>query len=366
MIRSIYKNYLNPSHPTAFSGIGNVKRFYKTYNTSAISKTLANVDSYTLHREYKRPQMTNPFFVYSPRDQVQMDLIDISGLSKQNDGVTFIMVLIDCFTKKAWIRLLKSKSANSSLAAIKDLVDEIHPPIRTILFDRGTEFKNKKVQAYLKQKNIKIIHPFSEKKAAIAERFNRSLQDLIYKHNTENETLRYVDVIDDLLSAYNNRGHRTLQYLTPNEGEQSKNFAKVLSALNAHYSRVIGKRKTSIFQVGETVRIKKLGGLMTRGYHERFNQEYFKIIEVLERMPIPMYRLQSLNNNEIIEGKFYSNELQPVNGDVFKIDYIVKTRTRRGRKEALVKWKAFDESHNSWLLASTIKDLKGSSIHQDE
>lgn len=174
MIKSIYNNYRNPSHPTAYSGLGNIKRFYNNeYSNKDIQKTLASVDSYTLHREYKKPHVYNPIYVYFPRQQVQMDLIDVSQLREHNDQVTFIMVLIDCYTKKAWIKLLKNKSADSSLAAIRELVDEIKPPIQTILFDAGTEFKNKKVHSYLKEKNIEILHPFSEKKAATAERFNR-------------------------------------------------------------------------------------------------------------------------------------------------------------------------------------------------
>ena len=358
MKRTIYNNYLKPSHPTAFSGIGNIKRFYKNaYSTADIRKTLSNVDSYTLHREYKRPHITNPFFVYSPREQIQMDLIDMQQMSKYNDGVTFILAVIDCFTKKAWIKLLKTKSADSSLTAIKQLVKAIRPKIKTILFDAGTEFKNKKVHAYLKKEDIKIIHPASEKKAAIVERFNRSLQDLIYRHCTENETNRYVDVIEELMTAYNNRGHRTLQYLTPNEAEMSENADKTLSALNIHYTKAVAQRKKAEYKVGDSVRIKNLDGKMARGYQERWNQEYFKIIEVFERMPIPMYQLQSQNNNEIIKGKFYSNELQPVNGEVFKIDYVVRSRVRNGRKEDLVKWKAFDDSHNSWEPVSRIKDL---------
>jgi hypothetical protein len=349
MNSTIYNNYINPAHPTAFSAPGNVKRFYRnTYGKSVIDKTLAHVDSYTLHREYKKPAITNPFFVYSPREQVQMDLIDMRQLTKYNDGVTFIMVLIDCFTKKAWIKLLKNKSADSSLAALKELINEIKPQVKTILFDAGTEFKNKKVHSYLNEKNIKIIHPFSETKAAVAERFNRTIQDLIYRHNTEKETFRYVDVIFDLLSAYNNRGHRTLQYLTPEEAEKPENSAKVLCALNIYYSKALGSRKQPTLKVGQTVRIAIIRTKMTRGYQERFNQEYYKIIEVMTRMPIPMYRIQSMNNNEIIKGKFYANELQPLNGDVFKVDKVLQKRTRKGKKEVLVKWKAFDEQHNSW------------------
>jgi hypothetical protein len=355
MNQTIYNNFLNPSHPTAFSSAGNIRRYYRgKYDMNTINNTLASVDSYTLHREYKRPKVSNPFFIYSLREQVQMDLIDMRQLSQHNDGITFLLTAIDCFSKKAWVKPLKNKSALTSLQSIKQLTEEIQPPMRAVFFDRGSEFVNKHVVAFLQDRGIKIMHPSSEKKAAIVERFNRSIQDLIYRYMTENETFRYISVLQDLTAAYNGRGHRTLQYLSPNEAEKKENWGKVLCALNTYYSKAVGKSQKPKLSVGQTVRVAKLGEKMSRGYQERFNQEYFKIIDINNRMPIPMYKLQSMNDNEIIKGNFYANELQVMQGDVFKVDHTLGTRTKGKRKEVLVKWKGFGEQHNSWEPVSNL------------
>lgn len=355
MNQTIYDNYIDPSHPTAYSSPGNVKRFYRNlYGKNEIDQTLAHVDSYSRHRQYKKPSVHNPYFIYSPREQCQMDLIDMQQLSKYNDGIRFLSILIDCFTRKAWVKKLKDKGAVSSLAAIEELVEEISPPVRSLLFDKGTEYTNIKVRTYLKGKNIKIIHPSSPIKAGIVERFNRTLQSLIYRYLTENETFRYVHVLDDLLTAYNNRGHRTLQYLTPNDAEKPENAGKVLCALNQHYSKALTARKEPKLSVGQTVRIAKLKDKMTRGYQETFNLEYFKIVEVLTQMPVPTYRLQSMNTDEIIQGSFYLNELQPVEGDVFKVERVLEKRTRKGKKEVLIKWLGFDDRHNTWEPATNV------------
>jgi hypothetical protein len=177
---------------------------------------------------------------------------------------------------------------------------------------------------------------------------------MIYKYLTENETNRYIDVLDDLVSAYNNRGHSKLQFLTPNEAEKPENAAKVLCALNVHYSKALNARKDPKLSVGQTVRVAKTKEKMSRGYQERFNQEHYKIVEVVTRQPIVMYKLQSMDTLEIIQGNFYENELQVIDGDVFKVDRIVKRRIKNGRKEVLIKWKAFGEQHNSWEPASNI------------
>jgi Integrase core domain len=351
----ISANYIVPSHPTAFGGIGNIKRFYKNrFGQKKILSTLSSIDSYTLHREYKRPKYRNPFFIYSIREQIQMDLIDMRQKAADNDGVTFLMVAIDVFSKKAWVKTMRNKSAATSLTLIKQLVEEIAPPIKALFFDRGTEFKNQYVRQFLAEKNIKMIHPNSETKAAVVERFNRSFQDLIYRFLTEHETERYVDVLPQLIETYNNRGHRTLQFLTPNEAEKPENKAQVLSALNVYYSKIVSVKQRPKYVIGETVRIKILADKMRRGYQPRFHPEHFKIIDINTRMPIPMYFLQSLNTNEKISGGFYANELQPITGNIFKIEKVLKKQRIRGVNKLFVKWQGFDDTHNSWINASDV------------
>jgi transposase InsO family protein len=358
LIPQIEEQYIKPSHPIAFSSPRTIRGFYKQnvneiLPVKSVDEALSGVDSYTLHREYKKPKERNPFFIYSLREQIQADLIDVRQLAKHNDGVTFILTAIDCFSKRAWIEPMENKTAKTSLRVIEKVVASMMPKPKAILFDRGSEFKNVQVRKYLEEEGIKLIHPNSEMKAAIIERFNRSIQDLIYRYMTENETFRYIDMLQDLSKTYNNRGHRTLKYLTPMDAEKTENKGKVLDALNEHYTRIVLLNKKVKYEVGQTVRVKALPSRFDRGYHERFNREHFKIINVTTRMPIAMYTLQSLNNNEIIKGNFYSNELQPIKGDIYKMT-VLKSRRRRGKLQHFVKWRDFDDSHNEWLDAENV------------
>ena len=139
MNEDIHDNFVSPGHPTAFSAPGNVKRFYNDrFGTKPILETLQHLDAYTTHREYHKPRVTNPFYVYKKRQQVQMDLIDVSRLREHNRGTTFILVAIDSFTKKAWARQLPSKGAKHSLPAIKSILESMGADKpETIFFDRG-------------------------------------------------------------------------------------------------------------------------------------------------------------------------------------------------------------------------------------
>lgn len=284
-----------------------------------------------------------------------MDLIDISQLKQYNDNVTFLLAVIDCYSKKAWIEPMENKSAKTSLRVITKVINNMHPKPISVLFDRGTEFKNAQVRKFLEESQIKIIHPSSETKAPHVERFNRSIQDLLYRYMTQYETFRYIDVLQNLVGAYNNRGHKTLKYLTPNNAEKDENSQKVRDALNEYYTKFTTLNKVVKYKVGQIVRIKSLGNRFDRGYNERFNREHFKIIRINDRMPVVMYILKSLNNDEVIEGGFYAGDLQPVSHSTFKMT-ILKSRRRNGKLQHFVKWRDYDDRHNQWIDAEDITE----------
>lgn len=356
MIRAhISRAYTRPSDKSAFSGINNIQRRFRRAKLKDINETLASVNSYTLHRETKKVKHHNPFFIYLKRQQIQMDLIDISKLAKFNFGVKFLLVAIDGFTKKAWVETMINKSARISVQAIQNVLQKMIIPAKSIFFDRGREFVNEAVYEHLRQVNIKVLHPNSEIKAAIAERFNRSLQDLIYKYLTENETRKYINVLDSLVKTYNQRGHRTLKFMSPNEAEQEENKNFVISALNEYYSKFTSLNIREKYKIGDYVRLYKYPNKFTRGYQERFTRELFEIIAIKRRMPIPTYQVKSCNTDDIIKGTFYNRELQKVTGNVFKIEKVLRRRTTNGQLQLYVKWLDFGDHHNSWISGGNVK-----------
>lgn len=216
---------------------------------------------------------------------------------------------------------------------------------------------NKKVRDSLRRTGVKIQHPNSALKAAIAERFNRSLQDLIFKYLTHHETRRYTDVLQSLVQTYNKRGHRTLKYMSPNAADLPENRHYVISALNDYYTKITAKRVRARFKIGDTVRIRRELTVFLRGYHERFKRELFTIIAVERRMPIPAYTLKSLDKDDVISGLFYNNELQKVLGGVYKVEKVIKRRVRNGKVQLYVKWLDFGPSHNSWIDAEDVTEI---------
>ncbi len=58
--------------------------------------------------------------------------------------------------------------------------------------DEGKEFVNATVQKLLKQFSIKWYHTYSEIKAAIVERFNRTLNDYFRLHFAKNKNHKWL------------------------------------------------------------------------------------------------------------------------------------------------------------------------------
>ena len=74
--------------------------------------------------------------------------------------------------------------------------------------DRNEESK---VHKFLQENNVQLFTTESDKKASIAERFNRTMKGRTYKYFTANNTYRYVDVLQSLIDGYNNTYHRSIK-----------------------------------------------------------------------------------------------------------------------------------------------------------
>ena len=155
------------------------KHFRGRASLDQIKRALEHVDSYTLHKEYKRPRIHNPYYVYHRKKQFQADLIDIAGLKQHNDNITFLLVVIDVFSRKIWVIPLKRKTGKETANALRKwaavaLDGENEIDNRSLLTDSGKEFLNADVRSLMREKNIRMDQAKNINKAAVVERVNKS------------------------------------------------------------------------------------------------------------------------------------------------------------------------------------------------
>ncbi len=361
-IDTIRKAYMTPGHPTAFSSPGAAYMYFKKKGATfpMVEKALSSVDGYSIHKELRRARTYNPYYVYYRRQQIQADLIDIQKLKGQNQGTSYLLALIDSFTRYLWVYPLKSKHAKTVLQAFTDWLEDIDIKPKSILTDKGTEFYNAPIDAFLNSHGIQKI--LANQKAWRAERVNKTIQVIIYKYLYQMNTSKYVNVLSDLVKSYNRRPHRALDFLSPHQAEQPQNQEFVRTVQVEDYAkRLMKNRKLAPkFKVGDMVRINKHRNKITsRAYSEQQHYTHYVITSVRKDMAVPVYYIKVKDTNEDIIGAWYGNELAFVSEDVdYKIESVIDTRGQGNNLEYLVKWQDFGPQWNTWIAARTLETIR--------
>lgn len=355
--------YTSPGHPIAYAGLTKIYKHFKgRLSKSFIQNALNHIDAYTLHREYKRPKVFNPYYAYIRRKNFQADLISMLELKQDNDGYGYLNLIIDIFTRKVWIVPQKDKSANTTAQAMTNWLDSIENdshPNKQIFTDRGREYTAAAVQTVFRSFGVKHDTTQNVLKASIAERCVKSIEVLIYKYLTDKGETRYIDVLPAIVKGYNNRNHRSLGGHSPNFADKKTNeiYIRGLHASRFAQRHKKGGRKPKL-AMGDKVRVKTYPttGISTvrRAYLQQFKGELFEITAINRTLPVPLYTIRSMDSEDTIQGGFYSNELQKIAGDTFKIEKVLRRRGRGENEEYFVKWKYFSPRWNSWVKKSDL------------
>lgn len=357
MIQPILSAFTSPGHPAAFSGLSNLKREFKGQPTT---RALEQLDAYTIKREVKKPRRYNPYFVWDKRKHIQIDLIDLSSpklikLSYTNK-CKYLFCAIDGFTKYAWVEPMKNKKEDTCITAFNKIIREMKTKPQRVISDRGSEFISAKFLDNLKKNGIKPI--YANFKAGIVERFQRSLQSLIYKYLKHANNQNFIKVLPALLKTYNSRYHRTIK-MSPEKAELPENRFKVRKALKEYYKKA--KEKNPKFQVGDKVRVQKQREKFGRGYDDIFTNEIYNISAINRSLPVPMYSLTTFDGYIELLANFYENELQKISGLPFKIIEILKTeKMPQGVTRHYVKLKVNNKPFFAWINKNDMKNVNES------
>ena len=189
-----------------------------------------------------------------PNQQWQADLVDMSRLKAANDGTTFLLTVIDVFSKRAWRIPLKSKSAASLVAAFRQLLNDVNNNNRptTLQTDKGSEFLNRPLQRLLKEYDVHHCATHNEEtKARIVERFNPEPEDAC--------VALFHEETDDPLRRRATGFHRSIG-MAPS-AVNGANLETVWQRLYGHDGGGTPK-----YRVGDRVRISKAKRHFEKGY----------------------------------------------------------------------------------------------------
>ena len=79
------------------------------------------------------------------------DLSDMQFICKFNQGIRFLLRVIDIFSKYAWIVPLEDKKGNTITNVFQKILDESNRKPNKIWVDKGTEFYNRSMKLWSKK-----------------------------------------------------------------------------------------------------------------------------------------------------------------------------------------------------------------------
>ena len=204
----------------------------------------------------KKNYATNKTDVYHMDDIWSLDILDLKDYGPKNiKGYRYALVIIDNVSKFRWTVPLKNKNAQTKKDSFENILISSKRKPNLIENDRGKEFYNNIFQDLLNKNKIKIYSRNSSFGAVFAERFNRTVRDLLERPVFEKDDGNWIDVLPTITKQYNNRVHSSIK-LTTIQASFKKNEGFV-------YRKLLDKRKkiTSKFQINNLVRtadIKKI------------------------------------------------------------------------------------------------------------
>ena len=232
---------------------------------------------------------TNKTDVYHIDDIWSLDILNLKDYGPENNrGYRYVLVTIDNFSKFGWTVPLKNKNAQTIKDSFENILISSKRSPNLIETDRGKEFYNNIFQDFLNKNNIKLYSRNSSYGAVFAERFNRTIRDLLKKIVFEQGDAKWIDILPTITKQYNNRIHSSTK-LTPIQASLKKNEGYV-------YKNLLDKRKKvkPKFQINDLVRTADLKRTFSKGDTTNWSYKLYKITEIINDT-IPSYKIDNLS-----------------------------------------------------------------------
>ena len=236
----------------------------------------------------KKYYPTNKTDVYYIDDIWSLDILDLKDYGpKNNRGYRYVLVTIDNFSKFGWTIPLKNKNAQTIKDSFENILTSSKRKPNLVESDRGKEFYNNIFQDFLNKNNIRLYSRNSSYGAVFAERFNRTIRDLLKKIVFEQGDANWIDVLPTITEQYNNRRHTSTK-LSPKDASLKKNEGFV-------YKNLLDKRKKvkPKYEIGDLVRTADLKKTFSKGDTTNWSYKMYKITEIINDT-IPSYKIDNL------------------------------------------------------------------------
>jgi len=351
----LHETFYDPKQPSGYAGYQQLRRqaLKRGIKPKQVRQWLERQPGYTLHKPVQRQFTRRRVIVDGMDQQWQADLADVKNLKDDNDGIEYLLIVIDILSRYAWVRPIEKKDAGTVARAFEDIFQQGREP-DVLQTDQGTEFLNSTLKGILKKRGIRHFVVYGDTKAQMVERFIRTFKNRMWRYFTTENTHRYVDRLQDFVQGYNAGYHRSI-----GRSPDSVTHDNAQEVWHRLYDTTMKqeRRVQYRFRVGDRVRLSKVAKAFKKGYTPGWTEEVFVVARQIPGYP-PQYKVNEWDGTPI-EGSFYEQELQRVDvndTDLFRIESVVKRRKLKNREpEVLVRWRGWPDKYDSWIPARDLE-----------
>ena len=315
--------YFNP-----LTGYGSKQQLYKDVSEKVVNVSRREVKEWLEHQDahslfktaikkFKRRQTYSP----GPGLFAQIDLVDMSAFEDENYGYRWILTTIDVFSRYAICVPIRRKFKEFTRPGVEIFLEEYVSKSgripECIQSDDGGEFLNQNVLSLFREKEITHYSTrLTSKKAAVVERFNKSLKTIMWKHFEKKGHHEWIDVLQDFVANINSKVNKSIGM--PPDKVMRENSYKVFSHL---YGKAFPFEEPK-YEVGDRVRLSEYASpilnpnkkMFRKGYLTSFTKQVFIVVGISHGYP-PMYHLkfaEGSREGDVVKGSFYEQEMSKI------------------------------------------------------
>ena len=266
------------------------------------------------------------------------DLIDFSSeyYKHYNDSYSYILIVIDLYSKYIVTVPLKNKNVNELLRGFKEVFEHFKDPIATkefynekgnergneekrqqipfqfIAFDKERALESDRFKDLLKSKNIYLYHSYSKNGVSIIESAIKDFKSKLAKHLTHRKR-RFIDVVQEVTDELNNvnKVHFKVKGKRPEDIVVYKGKYKPVDINKGLLSGHVIEKPTNVpprarankqtLEINDLVRIrinKDNFPLKKRSLMANWSEDIFKVINVSKKCNVLGYKLKRLTHRQ--------------------------------------------------------------------
>jgi len=181
--RRLAELYYTPGGSVAYSSAAALARAARL-PIPYIQQWLQSQRTYTLHRQARKRYRTRRYRTMGLDHQWQADLVEMQPWATKNRNYRYILTVVDLLSRYAFARPLLRKTPEQVIEAFQSIFQTEGRKPHFLQTDQGKEFENKPMRTFLGQHGIEQFSVKSPHKAAVVERFNRTLKEKMWRYLT--------------------------------------------------------------------------------------------------------------------------------------------------------------------------------------